>query len=364
MVNRSLAEFPPLMVEIQPRKPVGQNNFNVLRVVAATMVIFAHSYDLENIPGLGDPLKMLTGKSLGWAGVGAFFVISGFLIMQSLERNPSVLRFARARALRIFPGLIVCVAATVTAMSFVTTKDAEEYWSAAQTLFYAVGNASLLSVQYELPGVFEANPYPKAVNGSLWTLPYEVVCYLCAAGLAMAGAIEKRRRWIFFALTLFAYVAFGMMAKPHWPLYHRLDNFHRLAFCFLLGMMAASIPGFKLRGWPVLCLVGFCFVMPKGFALSTAMSVAIAAIVFWLAFLASPTLRKLSSLPDYSYGIYVYAFPIQQSLFMWSDMPPLLNAGATCLLVLIPASASWHFIEKPALALKTSRREGVKGKNR
>lgn len=337
------------------------NNFTFLRFLAASMVIVAHAYDLQNVPGLEDPLARVIGRTMGWTGVGIFFVMSGYLIMMSLDRTRSLVQFARARALRIYPGLIACTLLTIALFGlFVTTLPAASFFSAPGTIKYLFGNGTLLAIQHYLPGVFESNPYPRAVNGSLWTLPYEVSCYIMAAGLTAVGVMRiGRMRAISFAV-LFALVVLFILVQPYLaalPGIGRITLFHRLAACFLLGMAYASFGDrISLRWWHA-AIAGLATWLLAGTAFYELMlCVTMAVLVFKLAFAPNAILRRLSELPDYSYGIYIYAFPIQQTLIMLAPgLSPAVHALIAFLLVLIPASLSWHFVEKPALRFKKAR---------
>src|SRR5258708_2023967 len=129
---------------------VHENNFDFLRLVAATSVIVSHAYLLD---GQTDPYLRLTGISLGLSSVVMFFAISGFLIAQSLERR-SLSSFVVARGLRIFPGLAVCVLITAAALAPLSSLTLGQYLSTTQTFKFVFGNATLLSTEYSLPGVF------------------------------------------------------------------------------------------------------------------------------------------------------------------------------------------------------------------
>ncbi|MGF7151731.1 peptidoglycan/LPS O-acetylase OafA/YrhL [Sphingomonas zeicaulis] len=338
------------------------NNFTFLRFAAASMVIVAHAYDLQGIESVQDPLRRLTGHSMGWAGVSVFFVMSGYLIMKSLARTPNLIQFTRARALRIFPGLAVCMVLTVLlAGLFLTTLSPAAFFGSGQTAKYLGGNISLLSLQHHLPGVFEANPRPRAVNGSIWTLPYEVSCYIMAAALSVFGMLKNERlRIITFVLAALLSVLFTALqpVTAEVGIFARLAIFHGLAFCFLLGMAYASFGDrFILRWWyaPIAGLIAW-LLAPTPFY-TMALSVTVGLFVIWLAFVPSPLLRKLSRAPDYSYGIYIYAFPIQQTLIQFAPgLSPAMHALVAFLLVLIPASLSWHLVEKPALRFKKGGR--------
>lgn len=333
------------------------NNFTFLRFVAASMVIVAHAYDLLDKPAIKDPLFHLVGRTMGWTGVSIFFTMSGFLIMSSLDRSADLVKFARARALRIFPGLATCVLLMIVLLGvFVTSYSLIDYFTDRQVLHFAAGNISLLSIQYLLPGVFQHNPLP-TVNGSLWTLPYEVICYLLAALASGLGLLRNdRRRAATFVIGLLAITALVVLQayRPSGWNSGRLLLMARLDACFLFGMAYATFGNrFVLRLWHAAALGLLAWLTAATPFYDLTLSAALAALVLWLAFVPSRVLRRISRWPDYSYGIYIYAFPIQQLLIMEApDMAPALHSLIAFLLVLIPASLSWHFIEKPALKLK------------
>jgi peptidoglycan/LPS O-acetylase OafA/YrhL len=320
------------------------NNFTLLRLFAATLVILAHAYPLTGSSDV-DWFEQFTGRTFGWAAVSVFFVISGYLITQSLMRNPSLLRFARARALRIFPGLIVCVLLTTVLLGVFVSND-DQFFARFQTAFYVVGNATLMKVNYVLPGVFASNPYPDAVNGSLWTLPIEVACYV---GAAILFTLAGKRLGLSIAGLLAGLLC--VYALDLAPDNHRV----RLAFAFLLGMAYAASP-VRLEWWHT----GLA-VLAAGVLLSTrfnapALNLALAVTTLWFAFADTPRLTRVSvAIPDWSYGVYIYAFPVQQTVAMlWPGLSPLQHFGVALGLTLIPAALSWHLVEKPALRLKAA----------
>lgn len=142
------------------------NNFNLLRMLAATGVLVSHAYPISLGADAVEPLaSLLKGKTLGGLCVMIFFVISGFFIARSFARMSSLGSFLRARALRLFPALVVVLAVTVLAAAVLTTANATVYWVAVPE--YYLRNVTLFFLKYELPGVFETNPYGGAINGSL-----------------------------------------------------------------------------------------------------------------------------------------------------------------------------------------------------
>ena len=234
------------------------------------------------------------------------------------------------------------------------------YFSNIQIIKYIIGNISLLSTQYFLPGVFQNNPLP-TVNGSLWTLPYEVACYFLAALASSLGLLrnDSRRGATFVAalLLILAFLALHAYRPAGWNS-GRLLLMSHLDACFLFGMAYATFGNrFTLRLWHAATLGLVAWLTAATPFYDFTLAAALAAFVLWLAFVPSQILRRISRWPDYSYGIYIYAFPIQQLLIMKAPgLTPALHSLIAFLLVLIPASLSWHFIEKPALRLKNPGR--------
>ena len=156
------------------------NNFDALRMVGALLVVVGHGLLLTD----AGRVPRIAGIPLHTLGLFIFFTISGYLIAGSWQRNPSLSAFLRNRALRLFPALIVVVMVTVLLIGpLVTSLSSLEYVVHPQTRAY-LANIVMIS-QYELPGVFAENPHSNAVNGVLWTLGLEFVCYLLTAVIGL-----------------------------------------------------------------------------------------------------------------------------------------------------------------------------------
>jgi putative flippase GtrA len=192
----------PTFDNVQCMKPLStycvdrNNNFNLLRLIGASLVIFGHSYAAFGPQGTHDYINAhIPAINAGLLGVQIFFVISGFLVAQSFANKPHIIEFLAARVLRIFPGLLVALLFTVLLGSFMTTLPFYEYFNSPKVWDYFSSNA-MLSIRWELPGVFENNSFPKTVNGSLWTLPKEFSLYIILMAVGAAGGLSKQQHGI------------------------------------------------------------------------------------------------------------------------------------------------------------------------
>ena len=168
------------------------NHLNLIRMVAAMAVLVSHAFPIALGEGAAEPLEALTGMALGGHAVAVFFILSGLLIARSFDRGSSHIRFLVARFLRLFPALIVVLVLTVLIGATVSELSPGVYFATMDTLTYIPRNLSLAFLQYSLPGVFVENPGGSVINGSLWTLFYEVVCYIAVFGLGLIGLLRKR----------------------------------------------------------------------------------------------------------------------------------------------------------------------------
>lgn len=336
-----------------PQLPL--NNFNVIRLVAAWLVLFSHSYHLVG-QGAREPLMVLSGgrMTLGTVAVGMFFVISGYLITASAYARPGLLPFLAARARRIFPALALVVLLSALVLGpAMTTLTGAGYFSTPAVLTYVVRNISLWRLQYELPGVFAANPYGAAVNGSLWTLPIEFALYLAAgcgvAILRLAGRLHG------LALPLAA-LALGCVGGWALVLHGSRSGAALLVPYFMLGA-AYRLLRFRLplRGWVAALLLLLCGVAAWRDAVwfPLAACLAISYGTLWLA-MHPRWIVPLDTgrLGDLSYGIYLFAFPWQQTLLAWQPQRDPLALCALATLATLPCAwLSWHLVEQHFVAM-------------
>lgn len=308
--------------------PDRANNLDLLRLILAAAVIISHAWPLAYGPGAVEPLKALTGHSLGaWAVVG-FFFLSGLLIAPSAERS-SAARFWQARARRILPGLGVALLVTLAlaALSGATLSPsiAATYW---------LRGIALVSLEHHLPGAFANAPLPGVANGPLWSLAHEVLAYALCFVAVRLGML----RYLLGCLALLA-CALGLWATPGLP--DRLITFAPLFLAFVFGMLAYAVRS-RLSLSPALTL-GLLALGPLGWPF------AIMALGHGLLVLAFRLpLRPLRT--DLSFGLYIYGWPVAQTL---AHQVPGLSAPALAGLSLIAtlpfAVLSWHLVERPML---------------
>ncbi len=332
------------------------NNFNLLRMLAATGVLVSHAYPISLGHGTPQPLSnLLGGITLGTICVMVFFSISGFFITRSFEQKHSLTGFLLARVLRLFPALAAVLAVTVVVSAlFLTVAPPQVFWPGAAE--YLIRNLLLFFPKYALPGVFETNPYGPAINGSLWTLNYELLCYL---GAVICGMLRLLRQRAAFAAVLLLFLAFYASTEVL-ALHSRIENLAQLGLPFAVGMSfwvwRAVIP----LSWPLAgaALVAAVLLRPTPL-FSVAFALALAYGVFVLGYARIRPLKGYTRLGDYSYGTYVYAFPIQQLIASFGVVSPLTNIGLAFPVVLLCAVLSWVVIEAPALRLRGRPTSGV-----
>lgn len=345
LVEPIQAQHMPNLPTIGSRCDGHDNNFNLIRLVAALGVIVSHAYPIAGGYSAIEPFtQILNGKTLGNICVQVFFAISGFFIVRSFARRSSTISFVSARALRIFPALAVVLIVTLLVCAAFTTVSPAEYWKAAPDYF--VRNFTLVSIRYDLPGVFVGNPYGNGLNSSLWSLEYEMYCYLAVLVFGVFGLIERPVRcaaalggfFIAYALSTILGGKFLMLI---------------VGFPFIIGaafwIWRNSIP----LSFPVVIAGLVLAAMSRSTPLFFPMlDLALAYAVFYVGFAKKLIAPAYDRIGDLSYGTYIYAFPIQQMLAHFGTPSPLANMALAIPLTLGCAALSWHMVERPALGLK------------
>jgi peptidoglycan/LPS O-acetylase OafA/YrhL len=335
------------------------NNFDFLRLFAALMVIYGHGWVLSTNAGPG-----FWGVPFARIGLDIFFSISGYMVTGSWLRTPDLRVFLQKRALRILPGLAACVLVTVLVLGARLTRlPLGTYLINHNTIKYL--NNIILHPALYLPGVFVGLGLGGAVNGSLWSLFPEALCYLTVPAFALI-AIRPRLwalgltgllagtagLWLFYGYDGEAIVLNGTDVKymlvevPFFLLgglcrllEDRIAGFYRADFALLgysLNWMVSSwyswwdIP----VEWVTLPYMALCFGR-----------------------MSMPVVRRAGRFGDLSYGMYLYAFPVQQVIL--GAAPRFGYPILACMALTVPfAALSWHLVEKPALRWKPGSRKG------
>jgi len=323
-----------------------RNNFDLLRLLFAGTVCLVHSFNLSGFPQLAWIPQILSSA----VAVKAFFVVSGFLIFMSYERSKSLASYAAKRVLRIYPAYFTIVMLCAIGLFAVSTKTADDYFSAAW-LNYLLANLSFLNfLQPSLAGVFESNNLT-AVNGALWTLKIEVMFYITVPLFVLL-----LRRFSHFRVLLSVYLlsfvykilltdiaehtGSGVYVELARQLpaqlvyfvsgaffYYFLPLFERRAGCFLVLALLTLV-------------IHLIYPLPllEPFALATT-------VVFFGLFCYAGHFGKYG---DFSYGVYIVHFPIIQLLLNsgWFQDSPWYFLISVITLTLIGAILMWHGVEK------------------
>lgn len=335
------------------------NNLNLIRMLAATGVLISHAWPVSTGEINRQPLAdILNGIDLGMISVFIFFAISGYLIAQSYDRDPDLKRFWLSRIMRIFPALLVVLMITALILApLVTISEVSAVLRAAPE--YIIRNFTLFSLEQRLPGVFKGNPVGGSTNIPLWTLSHELTCYFSVMILGMAGILKNPRLMLVILLAFITAYALVLYFEPQ----QRLVALSKLAYPFMIGVLF-----FVCRHWlPLNWMLGgglvlLSLLLHGTFLFREIFIFSLAYNVFLVAYLPRGRIRNYNRLGDYSYGIYIYAFPIQQLVAYSGVTNPFLNILLAFPLTLTCAVLSWIFIEKPSLAVakKFKRRLPVK----
>lgn len=329
------------------------NNFNIIRVVAAGMVIYGHMSSI-----MGVPVFSIFGQAVSTIGVKILFVISGYLIMKSLSNDSHFGRYIIRRSFRIFPGLIgvVLFSAFVIGPLF-SGLSMKEYFSDSGTWLY-FKNVVLFPI-YSLPGVFVNYTYPNAVNGSLWTLPIEFSLYIALPLIVII--LQKLKMVKPGIIVVIAICVFANIFKISHPeislLFYGTDwtnSFPLLPYffvgCFFALESMKKLLNFQLSAVFLALLIIFqlsnlkyelllCFALPYS--------------VLSFALAEQPVFSHWFEKCDFSYGIYLYGFVIQQAVYhqlekFHSSFISLNVSFAICFIcTFVCAVISYYVIERP-----------------
>lgn len=328
-----------------------RDNFLLLRFIAASMVIYGHGAAMTGGSGWPELFTHLGwGSYSGDIAVDIFFVVSGFMITGSYLRRQHLADFLWARVLRIFPAFLFCLVVSAFILGAIyTTLPLGSYLSNHDVHRYVTQNLKLQThMIWDLPGVFTHNPERTTINGAIWTLPAEFRMYLWVALAGVLGVLS--RKWL-CSLLILVLIACGIFQPDH-LLWVPISAFLRVAGYFAIGVFCYIHRRRIPVGWPyVAALVLAAYVLRHTVVYPQAFALALSAFVFAFAYCIS--WHGFNRFGDYSYGIYLWGFPMQQVVAHHLPMlSPIQNALLAFPLALLLAIFSWYAIESPALRLK------------
>ncbi|XQW85356.1 acyltransferase family protein [Thalassotalea piscium] len=339
------------------------NNFNLIRMIAALAVIVSHSYALS----LGDKnlggIKNLLGISLGTIAVDVFFITSGLLVTRSLLVRTDLKFFVVSRILRIFPALIICVFFCATLGAYLSSFSLINYLQDPELVNFIFYNSTIILTDYqELPGVFYNAPFDRSVNGSLWTLPWELRMYVVLIGIGVVTYLLNKTKVTFPYAQVFI-ICIAVCSTALYFYFHFSENYHWFYYKFFRFSSAFFIGGglYVLRKYITLTLpsvlIAVSLMLLALYLSKTTFFVAyifmLPYIVLCAAYLPTGKILNYNKLGDFSYGTYIYAWPIQQTLAVTiSPITPYEMMFLASIVTILLAVMSWHIIEKPTMALK------------
>ncbi|MDR6481600.1 acyltransferase family protein [Paraburkholderia terricola] len=330
-----------------------RDNFEAVRLLAALTVLYGHAYALT-----GTVSPAVFGSSAQALAVKVFFVVSGFLVSESWRRDPAILRYLSRRSLRIFPGLVTVILISILFVGpLLTDLSIGDYFKSPWTWRY-LSNIGL-HPSYMLPGVFENNVYPVAVNGSLWSLPVEFAMYLLLPIVALSGHRSSMRIVLgCVALCALSLYVVRIKPEPETVVFYGTNVISALdvaPYFFLGAAWRISRPSRLLNPQVAVFVLLLAALVPVNrIAQEITLYIILPYSVLSFATARPALFGAAGRFGDFSYGIYVYGFLIEQAIshYLKTDGRPLLNFGLSLFPTLVLAAASWNFVEKPFLKLK------------
>ncbi|MCP1301121.1 acyltransferase [Chryseobacterium sp. S0630] len=333
------------------------NNFDFLRLIFASFVVISHSYALSGAPH-GDLLSQLTNGQMefSYLGVHGFFIISGYLIFKSLLRCKGLPDFYWKRLLRLFPALLVVLFLTVL-LAPAVYESTVPYLQNKSVYTYIPQNITLFFRQKGIDGVFENNPYKHSINGSLWTICYEFSMYVMVSLLFFI-----REKTFVKTVVILLFISSFLLSLFHPYFLHGLfmkmelgsNHFYNL-MCFFVGGMIMTYLNTNKRTENILIILSFAVLIASVYLNINQYTcyITLPLLVILLGKSSTRYLNKVGdTIGDTSYGIYIYSFPIQQTLMYFFKLDTAMLFIISLPLSILLGYVSWHLIEKKALEYK------------
>jgi peptidoglycan/LPS O-acetylase OafA/YrhL len=342
---------------VSPTRHGRNRRLDLFRIVFATMVLLAHAPELTDGNRSREIFNRLTGSgmSFGEVGVMGFFLLSGYLIVQSWQGDPEFLNYLRKRVLRIVPGFLVAALLSTVVVGLLAPGIPDFFRHFNKDFIFSV----LLLGSPKTPPVFPGLP-DADVNRSMWTIAYEFRNYILAGIFGACGLLRRSSIWV--GVTVLLLVIAAIPALEHLLEWHRLvryighpEDFYRLTAMFFVGgcfhLLRDRIvfrPVFAMAAAAGLLLV---IIFNPGI-LEITLTLLGGYLLFYLAQVPLNFLPTMNRFPDISYGIYLYGWPVE-SLWIWyRHGSPWITFLASTVICFALGWLSWHFVERPMLKLK------------
>jgi len=337
--NNKLLSFWQQSPTVEQGLAGGINLFTPLRMVMALGVLLGHSYKVHYGPEIPEPFSFFN-MTISYIAVNGFFILSGLLITRSIDRNPDFIRFFTA------------ILASFVFGPLVSDLSPAAYFTDPMTWRYVVNILSFGDTSGGPPQIFTNNPYPGEWSASLWTLRYEAIAYVGTAVLAWIGV--SRSRQLMLAIFVLSVAAFMLVRIEALGLPVQLEDLSRFAVTYMLGAVIYCYRDVIRLSWGVGALIcGLALLSGPTVSFEIMLNFVLAAGILLIGFAKLPGRLQMSKMPDFSYGVYIWQWPIMQALWYYD----LARDPYTMMALAIPASVimgalSWYIIEKPVLALK------------
>ncbi|MGK5043081.1 acyltransferase family protein [Janthinobacterium sp. GB1R12] len=339
------------MNSLKKDAPLHQNNFDLLRLIFASMVVFFHIAILSQVPGFA----WMTQHISSLFAVQAFFIVSGYLVTMSYEKSRSLGDYWKKRMLRIAPAYVFVVVGAAVLLSLLSTLPFAEYFSSKDFWRYIAFNLALANFNApSLPGVF-LGQYESAVNVSLWTIKIEVLFYACVPVIVWAvrkWGYNKILGLVFFLSLAWKVGFFVQGTATGTEFYFKMAKQLPGQLCFFAGgawCFYKTREGFRPPAWMAVAGI-LLYYIPDGWLFEMLSPIAVTMLVSWAA-ISMPRLGNVGKHGDFSFGIYLFHAPIAQvfiSLGLFSVYPVRAMIAAILCIVLL-ALFSWNYIEQPFL---------------
>ena len=327
-----------------------KNNLDLFRIIAACMVIVGHSYILLPQAGATDIIQRWTHFTYSGAlAVKIFFFISGLVVTNSLLQKKDIVDFFISRTFRIFPALIFLLLVSALLIApFMSSFTFHQYFDSPATYNYIKENF-VLKTNYNLPRVFESNPYPGAVNGALWTLPNEVGCYLFICVVFLLGIFPHKKiaNFIFLAIIIDSILPQRVLLYflGDWP-----ELFYLPASFSVGALLALNAERIEVNVKHFLALAILTYLLWNTRYAEILFCLSAFSLVLYISSLES--FIKFKPKNDLSYGIYLWGFFVQQCVFCLAISKNVyINMLVSLLISIVLGALSWFLIEKRCIRI-------------